>query len=140
MLLSSIASACRAEWSGARNDISVQVIVTDSRAVREPENCLFVAVKTARSNGHDYIASAYQHGVRAFLVSEHPDLSVFPDASFFTGTRYGECIAAACRQRAFRFRYSGYRYYRQQRKDNCKRMAVSAAERSLPHCPQSGKL
>ena len=44
----------------------------DSRALSIPEESLFVALRTSRRDGHQYIESLYRNGVRSFMVSELP--------------------------------------------------------------------
>lgn len=61
------ASAERAE----RREI--QELLTDSRYLRRADVCLFVALKTAKNDGHRYIPELYDKGVRAFLVSRLPE-------------------------------------------------------------------
>ena len=48
----------------------------DSRRVKPGE--LFVAIKTDRGDGHDYIASAVQDGAAGVLCQSPPDLNGFP--------------------------------------------------------------
>jgi alanine racemase len=57
-------------------------IVIDSRAILEGKRSLFVAIKASHRNGHDFIKSAYEKGVRCFLVSEPIASAEFPDAHF----------------------------------------------------------
>lgn len=80
--LSFISSVCKAEWLGASNDQPILHIITDSRQIKNETDLLFIAIITARSNGHQFIADAYSKGVRAFLISENIDLANFKDASF----------------------------------------------------------
>lgn len=50
--------------------VSIEHLVYDSRKVQNPQSALFFAIKTAHSNGHDYVNEVYKKGVRAFVVSE----------------------------------------------------------------------
>jgi len=45
-------------------------VLTDSRNVQTPEGVLFVAIKTARNNGHRFIHDLIRRGVKAFLIQE----------------------------------------------------------------------
>jgi alanine racemase len=45
-------------------------LLYDSRRVQQPGSSLFFAIRTANSNGHNFVAEAYEKGVRAFVVSE----------------------------------------------------------------------
>lgn len=80
--LSFINSVCKAEWLGASKDQLVRNIYTDSRQIKNETDVLFVAIITARSNGHQFIGDAYAKGVRAFLISENIDPTNFKDAAF----------------------------------------------------------
>ncbi|MBP3716327.1 MAG: bifunctional UDP-N-acetylmuramoyl-tripeptide:D-alanyl-D-alanine ligase/alanine racemase [Paludibacteraceae bacterium] len=44
----------------------------DSRALSIPEESLFIALRTSRRDGHQYIESLYRNGVRSFMVSDLP--------------------------------------------------------------------
>lgn len=66
--LSQIAAICGGEFSGT--DCEVRSVVTDSRSLgcELGEAPLFVAMRGANHDSHDYIASMCERGVRAFLV------------------------------------------------------------------------
>lgn len=63
---------------------SMHRIVTDSRQIVSGTNSLFIPLKGSNYDGHDFILSAYQGGVRNFLVNETPlpDYEL-PKASIF---------------------------------------------------------
>lgn len=69
-------------YSEAVGQWEIQELAYDSRKISYPEKSLFMALVTPMGNGHRYIASAYEKGVRVFLVSELPDLASFPQAIF----------------------------------------------------------
>ncbi|MBR6043445.1 MAG: bifunctional UDP-N-acetylmuramoyl-tripeptide:D-alanyl-D-alanine ligase/alanine racemase [Paludibacteraceae bacterium] len=55
----------------------------DSRALSLPEESLFIAIKTSRRDGHQFIESLYKNGVRSFMVNELPaKASDMPEADF----------------------------------------------------------
>ncbi len=54
---------------------------TDSRTITGGEDVCFVALKTGRHDGHNYVVEAYRKGVRAFIVSQAPSQTL-PDAAF----------------------------------------------------------
>ena len=56
-------------------------IVYDTRSLWSGRNCLFIALKTEKNDGHDYIKKAYSKGVRCFLVSKLDDVD-YVDADF----------------------------------------------------------
>ncbi len=62
-------------------DMVIRKLLTDSRTVVDPEGSLFFAVHAQR-NGHDFIAHAYQNGIRNFVVSENRNFDAYADANF----------------------------------------------------------
>lgn len=62
-------------------DVEVSWLLTDSRSLCFPEETLFFAIKTSRGDGHRFIPSLYRRGVRAFVVSEKPEIP-YPDAAY----------------------------------------------------------
>lgn len=60
----------------------VRYLVTDSRKLIFPEQTLFVAISGARRSATDYIPELYHRGVRAYLVAEPIDTSLYPEAHF----------------------------------------------------------
>ncbi|MGC3978561.1 MAG: bifunctional UDP-N-acetylmuramoyl-tripeptide:D-alanyl-D-alanine ligase/alanine racemase [Paludibacteraceae bacterium] len=70
---------------GAKNvpDVDIHWLLTDSRSLSFPSGTLFFALKTARNNGHRYIAELYRQNIRYFVVSElRDDYKDMPDAVF----------------------------------------------------------
>ena len=62
-------------------------LLTDSRSLSFPAESLFFAIKTARNNGHNYIAELYQQNLRYFVVSEtRPEFEKMVDAVFLQVT------------------------------------------------------
>lgn len=82
MKLSQIAELPGVDVYGAA-DGSISRLLTDSRVLVFPEDSLFFAISSERNNGHRYIDELYHNGVRAFVVSELPDCSLYPGAVFF---------------------------------------------------------
>jgi len=73
-----------AEITGSRfegkNNYNVSYFLNDSRSLQSPADSLFIALKTARNNGHNYIDSLIKSGVKSFLVLAHEvDLSKYKD-------------------------------------------------------------
>lgn len=60
----------------------IRELAYDSRKIINPEKTVFLALVTANGNGHRYLATAYEKGVRCFLVSQLPEAGAFPDAIF----------------------------------------------------------
>ncbi len=67
--LREIAKITGSEFAGQVN-YNVRHYFTDSRALQSPEDAIFVALKTARNNGHTFINSLVERGIKSFLVME----------------------------------------------------------------------
>jgi Alr-MurF fusion protein len=91
---SDIASITRGKIipAGAGNPMISDLLI-DSRQLIRPEGTLFIALVSARNDGHRYIPELYEKGVRSFLVSPPGSPSAiekemknlagrFPDACF----------------------------------------------------------
>lgn len=62
-------------------------LLIDSRQLTNPKETLFIAIKSLRNDGHQYISELYKKGVRCFLVSNLPtNYLEYSDASFFIVT------------------------------------------------------
>lgn len=61
-------------------DYTITILLTDSRRIINPSTSLFFALNNRR-DGHGFIADAYSHGVRNFVVQHQPD-TIMPDANF----------------------------------------------------------
>lgn len=75
-----IASICGARFTGT--DRPVSETITDSRGCSFGEEAMFVAIRGARHDGHAYVNSLYERGVRTFLVETAPDTAACPEAGF----------------------------------------------------------
>lgn len=61
----------------------VSDLLIDSRSLLDPGKTLFFAIKTARGDGHRYIADLYRQGVRVFVASNgFTGRNECPDADF----------------------------------------------------------
>ncbi len=56
------------------NDCQVNHVSTDSRSVQNSSKTVFFALKTSKRNGHDFIDSLIQKGVKVFVVSEELEI------------------------------------------------------------------
>lgn len=83
MLADQLATVLGVSLPPVTEGLEISYLLTDSRSLVFPESSLFFALKTARNDGHRYIDELYQKGVRAFVVSQLPDVSLYPDAGFF---------------------------------------------------------
>ncbi len=54
-------------------------ISLDSRQIYDPENTAFVAVRGINHDGHQYIESLYQKGVREFIVEKESWIGALPE-------------------------------------------------------------
>ena len=55
---------------------------TDSRNMPISDTPLFIAISGCNHDGHSYIGALYSKGIRAFLIKERVDTSIYPDAGF----------------------------------------------------------
>ncbi|MFW6019403.1 MAG: bifunctional UDP-N-acetylmuramoyl-tripeptide:D-alanyl-D-alanine ligase/alanine racemase [Bacteroidales bacterium] len=51
----------------------IKDVLIDSRRLVNPEHCLFVALKTRKNDGHNYVAELYTKGVRNYILNHIPD-------------------------------------------------------------------
>ncbi|MDI1354469.1 MAG: alanine racemase [bacterium] len=80
--LQQIAEITGVKYSGTHNS-TVLHFLNDSRNLQSPEDTLFIALKTARNNGHRYVAELVKKGVRSFLVKKNEvETHLYPEASF----------------------------------------------------------
>lgn len=81
--ITEIAESISAERIGTHEE-EILYLLTDSRSLTFPENSLFFAIKTQRNDGHKYINTLYNRGVRAFVVEQIPEnyLQEYPEAVF----------------------------------------------------------
>lgn len=63
-------------------DRKITYLLTDSRKVLVSEEALFFAIAGERHDGHQFIPSLYQSGVRQFVVEKSIDCSFYPEANF----------------------------------------------------------
>ncbi len=61
------------ELSGHNTSVRLKKIIFDSRQIIDPQNSIFLAIKTTHRDGHAFIESAYSKGVRHFWISTPPE-------------------------------------------------------------------
>lgn len=71
--ISEIAPVIGAAVSGEAADVTLNVLLTDSRQLTEPQHTLFIALVTERNDAHRYIYGLVQKGVKAFVVNFIPE-------------------------------------------------------------------
>ncbi|MEO6305272.1 MAG: Mur ligase family protein, partial [Bacteroidia bacterium] len=77
--LQQIAEITNSKFIGTNHKVSI--FLNDSRALQSPADTLFIALKTERNNGHNYITDLIEKGVRSFLVLEKElDISKYKNA------------------------------------------------------------
>jgi alanine racemase len=59
---------------------NISILLTDSRQISNPVESLYFAL-TGRRDGHEFIAEAYNHGVRNFVIKNQPTAD-YPAANF----------------------------------------------------------
>lgn len=60
----------------------VEILLTDSRSLTDPEKTLFFSIKTRNNDGHKYMRELYDRGVRAFVAEYVPkDMEDVGDAT-----------------------------------------------------------
>lgn len=77
-----IRSWSQGTWLAFSESTMIEDLIIDSRKIRNAGHALFIALATQRRDGHSYIASAYEKGIRNFLVHQTPDVQQFPAANF----------------------------------------------------------
>jgi len=65
-----IAEITGTEFKGRVNHL-IQYFLHDSRHLQTKENTLFIAIKTNRNNGHQYIQSLIDSGIKAFIIQQN---------------------------------------------------------------------
>jgi alanine racemase len=62
-------------------DLPVTDLLTDSRKSKNNKGVVFFAIRGERHNGHDFISSLYEQGVRQFIVEVAFDPTNYPEAN-----------------------------------------------------------
>jgi alanine racemase len=69
--------------SAGPDKLEVRDVIIDSRQLITVEACMFFALVSNRNNGHKYIRSLYDKGLRAFVVSQNnPEWETMDQAAF----------------------------------------------------------
>jgi Alr-MurF fusion protein len=102
--VSEIASKTQLEAWGKTDNVFSELCI-DSRSVAVPSQTLFIAIRTARNDGHKFIDELYKNGVRCFLVSDTKFIfKKYPDAGFLLAENTIEGLQkiAATKRKSFR--------------------------------------
>lgn len=81
----------KADGRLAMPESRVTRLLTDSRSLTFPEETLFFAIRTKHGDGHDYIRTLYNKGVRNFVVNDIATFGDIADANFILT---GDSLAA----------------------------------------------
>ena len=87
--LKQIAEITKTRFVG-KNNPKINYFLNDSRSLQSANDTLFIALKTNRNNGHQYILNLIDLGVKAFLIEETDfDFAKFSesDVSFITSPK-----------------------------------------------------
>jgi len=79
--VSSISTIVGGKLLGKANH-PIKFLETDSRKIRFPEDAAFFCLQSQQRNGHQFIESCYNNGVRCFVISNSIDVKQYPDAAF----------------------------------------------------------
>lgn len=82
MNLAEIQKATKAEVRPELKDRDIDELLIDSRKIINPTRAMFIAIKGSHRDGHEFIADAYNKGVRTFLVSRDAEDDLYGDAIF----------------------------------------------------------
>ena len=63
-------------------DSAIHYLIIDSRKALVTPESVFFAICGERHDGHQYIQSLYESGVRQFVLERKIDLSIFPEGNF----------------------------------------------------------
>src|SRR6187402_383050 len=63
-------------------DNAINYLIIDSRKALVAPESLFFAISGERHNGHQYIQSLYEAGVRQFVIEREINITAFPKANF----------------------------------------------------------
>ncbi len=86
-------------------DEEIHYLLTDSRKVLSSSHSLFFAIKGVRNDGHEHIESAYEQGVRQFVVEKDIDVKKYPLANFIKVASAREALQALATHHRSGFHY-----------------------------------
>ena len=80
-------------------DSDIKYLTTDSRSVFAPEQTVFAALRTGLADGHRYIRSLIDAGVRTFVVEYIPEDCAGADVEFLETDSVESALRAIARAR-----------------------------------------
>ncbi|GHT72444.1 bifunctional UDP-N-acetylmuramoyl-tripeptide:D-alanyl-D-alanine ligase/alanine racemase [Bacteroidia bacterium] len=102
--IKNIANAVKGTLKGTATG-TISEICTDSRTLLLPQQTLFVALVGSRNDGHKYIPSLYERGVRSFLISQKISIEQYPDAAFIEVENTLDALQTLAQQHREQFSY-----------------------------------
>lgn len=81
IFFSQLASICGGTCLSLAKDSAIKNLCTDSRKVVVADTTIFFAIVGERHDGHDYVRTLYETGVRQFVVEKQFDLKNYPQAN-----------------------------------------------------------
>jgi len=97
--------AAKLSLPSPRFDYDIENLLTDSRSLENPADTLFFAIPTAENDGHKYVRSLYESGVRSFVVNHIPESMA--DAEDVNWLVVGDSVAALQRVASRRSDFAG---------------------------------
>ncbi|MRT94540.1 bifunctional UDP-N-acetylmuramoyl-tripeptide:D-alanyl-D-alanine ligase/alanine racemase [Ancylomarina sp. 16SWW S1-10-2] len=88
-----------------KGDFKIDRLSIDSRTLVLASKTLFFALVGERHNGHDYIQDLYKKGIRAFVISETIDYSLFEDCHFIHVSDTLKALQELCAYQRKKFTY-----------------------------------
>ncbi|MEI9919214.1 MAG: bifunctional UDP-N-acetylmuramoyl-tripeptide:D-alanyl-D-alanine ligase/alanine racemase [Bacteroidota bacterium] len=82
MLFSNLSAISKGTLVQLKEDREIRSVLTDSRKAAQPGSC-FVAISGTRHDGHEYIKTLYDVGVRMFIVEKELNWKSFAEGNFF---------------------------------------------------------
>lgn len=72
--ISEITAIVKGEWAKSnQNDSMINHLLTDSRRLGVISECMFIALKSSKNDGHRYVKDLYNKGIRNFMLEVIPD-------------------------------------------------------------------
>ena len=81
LLFSQLAHLTKGTVLQLATDRAVSHLLTDSRKPILHDGSVFIAIAGERHDGHAFIQSLYQQGIRQFIVSRQVDFAQLPEAN-----------------------------------------------------------
>ena len=77
--ITNIAKIVEGQWlNKAVPKATIDHVLFDSRKIIFPKTALFFAFKGIRSDGHRFVASLYENGIRNFIISQDISINNYP--------------------------------------------------------------